>query len=55
SCMDWLNVDDVQLSTNAPDSMAPFIKGEWMFGDDSDRALRLLDQVAILRSTRWAA
>ena len=53
--MDWLNIDNVQLAIDAPDSMAPFVKGEWSFDEDGDRSLRLLDQVAILRSARWAA
>ena len=52
--MDWLNIDDVQVPRNAPDSMAPFIRGEWLFGEESDHILWLLDQVAILRSARWA-
>jgi twitching motility protein PilI len=53
--MDWLDVDDVQMPTNIPDGMAPFIRGEWTPGTPSDRYLRLLDQVSILRSARWAA
>ncbi|MEM9215492.1 MAG: chemotaxis protein CheW [Cyanobacteria bacterium P01_F01_bin.150] len=53
--MDWLNVEDVQMSATSPDSMAPFIRGEWALGEDGDRSLRLLDQIAILRSARWAA
>ncbi|MGF1496871.1 MAG: chemotaxis protein CheW [Elainellaceae cyanobacterium] len=52
--MDWLDVDEIQMSANAPDSMAPFLRGEWSFGEAGDRVLRLLDQVAILRSARWA-
>jgi twitching motility protein PilI len=53
--MDWLPLDDIQVPTNLPDGMAPFIRGEWAVGDAQDRHLRLLDQVAILRSARWAA
>jgi purine-binding chemotaxis protein CheW len=34
--------------------MAPFLKGEWHL-DDPEQILGLLDQVAILRSARWAA
>lgn len=51
--MDWLDVEDLQVPNNVPDGMAPFLKGEWRLEDD--RLLRLLDQVAILRSARWAA
>ncbi len=69
--MDWLSLDEIQVSTNVPDRMAPFIRGEWLLpdGDESERSpvsggrstpagshpLRLLDQMAILRSARWAA
>lgn len=54
--MDWLDIDDLQMPTNIPDGMAPFIRGEWMLGEEEKkRYLRLLDQVAILRSARWAA
>lgn len=52
--MDWLDVDQVQMSNNVPDSMAPFLRGEWP-DEKAERSLRLLDQVAILRSARWAA
>lgn len=53
--MAWLDVDQVQIPTNVPDSMAPFLRGEWVLDKESDKFLRLLDQVAILRSARWAA
>ncbi|PSB22946.1 chemotaxis protein CheW [filamentous cyanobacterium CCP1] len=51
--MDWLDIEDVQMPTNVPDGMAPFLRGEWPVG--KSHPLRLLDQVAILRSARWAA
>ena len=53
--MDWLDIDQVQMPTNVPDSMAPFLRGEWELDKESNQFLRLLDQVAILRSARWAA
>ncbi|MEB3828227.1 chemotaxis protein CheW [Phormidium sp. CCY1219] len=81
--MDWLDVEQVRLPTNVPDSMAPFLRGEWVLPDkkeqsdkkeqqkehdeqdkqnqqnqqkeQKERILRLLDQVAIVRSARWAA
>jgi purine-binding chemotaxis protein CheW len=53
--MDWLDVDQVQLPTNVPDSMGPFLRGEWVLDKDSNQVLRLLNQEAILRSARWAA
>ena len=53
--MAWLDLEKMHMSTQVPDSMAPFIKGEWQIGEDSDQCLRLLEQIAILRSARWAA
>lgn len=53
--MAWLDVEQVQLPTNVPDSMAPFLRGEWLIDETENRYLRLLDQMAILRSARWAA
>jgi len=53
--MDWLDIEEIQIPTNVPDGMAPFLRGEWTQGRESDHHLRLLDQVAILRSARWAA
>jgi twitching motility protein PilI len=54
--MDWLDVEQVQMPTNVPDSMAPFLRGEWSPDKKKfNQFLRLLDQVAILRSARWAA
>jgi twitching motility protein PilI len=53
--MDWLDVEDVQMPVNVPDSVAPFLRGEWVMDADNDHFLRLLDQVAIIRSARWAA
>lgn len=51
--MDWLDTEQLTLSTNAPDSMASFLKGEWV-KDEAHQPLRLLDPTAILRSARWA-
>jgi twitching motility protein PilI len=53
--MDWLDVEEVQMPTNVPELMAPFLRGEWCAETESNRFLRLLDQIAILRSARWAA
>ncbi|WP_416669351.1 chemotaxis protein CheW [Egbenema bharatensis] len=53
--MDWLDIEDVQMPTNVPDGMAPFLRGEWLMNQEQPMLLRLLDQVAILRSARWAA
>lgn len=53
--MDWLDIEEVQMPTNVPDSVAPFLRGEWVTDAATNGFLRLLDQVAILRSARWAA
>lgn len=54
--MDWLDIEEIQMPTNVPDGMAPFLRGEWLAAGKEDKQfLRLLDQVAILRSARWAA
>jgi purine-binding chemotaxis protein CheW len=53
--MDWLDIEEVQMPTNVPDSVAPFLRGEWITSPEANSFLRLLDQVAILRSARWAA
>jgi twitching motility protein PilI len=53
--MEWLDIETVQVSSAASDSVAPFLRGEWALGEPESEALRLLDQVAILRSARWAA
>jgi twitching motility protein PilI len=54
--MQWLDIEQLQMSTNAPDGMAPFLRGEWVFQEqDQVIALSLLDQVSVLRSARWAA
>lgn len=52
---DWMELDSLSLSQTAPDTMAPFLKGEWSLGEQADRVLHLLDHVAVLRSARWAA
>lgn len=52
--MDWLDVQHLMPPTNLPDTMAPFLRGEWLRGAKNNQCLRLLDQMAILRSARWA-
>jgi purine-binding chemotaxis protein CheW len=50
--MDWRDVQDLMPPSQVPDTMAPFLRGEWLL--DKNKYLRLLDQTAILRSARWA-
>ncbi|MBD2771041.1 chemotaxis protein CheW [Iningainema tapete] len=52
--MDWLDVQYLKAPTNVPDTMAPYLRGEWLLDAHSNHCLRLLDQTAILRSARWA-
>ncbi len=51
--IEWINLETVQLARNAPDHVAPYIQGEWI--DENSSYVRLLDQIAILRSARWVA
>ncbi len=52
--MDWLDVQHLIAPTNVLDTMAPFLRGEWILDAQINQRLRLLDQMAILRSARWA-
>jgi twitching motility protein PilI len=52
--MDWLDVQNLVAPMNIPDTMAPFLRGEWKLNAGQHQCLRLLDQTAILRSARWA-
>ncbi len=51
--MQWLDLETLQIPQNAPDHIAPYIQGEWL--DEQSNYVRLLDQIAILRSARWVA
>jgi twitching motility protein PilI len=54
--MQWLDIDHLQMSTNAQDGMAPFLRGEWVFEEyEQQVTLGLLDHLSVLRSARWAA
>jgi twitching motility protein PilI len=50
----WLNPDKTRASDNSPDTMAPFLRGEWVIDSEDNKTLRLLDHVAVIRSARWA-
>lgn len=52
--MEWLDIEQLQASTNVDDHIAPYVQGEWTFHENSSQVLRLLDHIAILRSARWA-
>jgi purine-binding chemotaxis protein CheW len=52
--MDWLDVQNLIAPVGVPDTMAPFLRGEWVLDNTKNQCLRLLDQTAILRSARWA-
>jgi twitching motility protein PilI len=53
--MAWLNLEQLQVAHNTTDRIAPFIQGQWEINPGSNQFVRLLDQIAILRSARWAA
>jgi twitching motility protein PilI len=51
--MAWLDTQSLMLPNKIPDTMAPFLRGEWL-DTNNNKYLRLIDQTAILRSARWA-
>jgi len=51
--MQWLDSDSILMPQNIPDHVAPYIQGEWI--DERNKYVRVLDQIAILRSARWVA
>ncbi len=51
--MQWLDIDELQIPQNVPDHIASYIQGEWT--EANNHYIRLLDQIAILRSARWLA
>jgi twitching motility protein PilI len=53
--MKWLDPDKLGSVVSIPDQIAPYVRGEWILGQESKKTLRLLDHLGILRSTRWAA
>lgn len=53
--MEWLDIDRLKRSNQSSDSIAPFLRGKWVLKKEAEKSLWLLDQVSILRSTRWAA
>ncbi|MEL4898608.1 chemotaxis protein CheW [Crocosphaera sp. Alani8] len=52
--MEWLDIEQLQAPNNVADHIAPYVQGEWAAEENPHQVLRLLDQVAILRSARWA-
>ncbi len=50
---EWLNVSQISAAQNIPAAMKPFIKGVYALAGSDRAELRLLDQVAILRSSHW--
>jgi purine-binding chemotaxis protein CheW len=53
--MQWLDIQQLQISTDIPDQIAPYVQGEWIISKEPKKVIRLLDHQAILRSARWAA
>lgn len=51
--MQWLDIDELTIPQNIPDHLASYIQGEWI--EANNHSIRLLDQIAILRSARWVA
>lgn len=53
--MEWLDPDKLGGAASIPDQIVPYVQGEWILGQELKQTLRLLDHLAIIRSTRWAA
>ncbi len=53
SKMDWRDSDDLVPPSDAPDTIRPFLRGEWPANTPGTAPLRLLDYGAILHSSRW--
>ena len=53
--MDWLDVEQLNISHPPSDSMAPFVQAQWQPELESNLIVNLLDPAKILRSARWAA
>ncbi|ARV61844.1 chemotaxis protein CheW [Nostocales cyanobacterium HT-58-2] len=51
--MDWLDIQHLMASKTMPNTITPFLRGEWIVDAKKNQCLRLLDQTAILRSVRW--
>jgi twitching motility protein PilI len=51
----WLDVKSLIQPNSVTETMRPFLRGEWVFGEESQRILRLLDQGEILRPKHWAS
>ncbi len=55
--MAWLEPAHLKMPRGLPDSLVPYVKGEWevMGPGGEPTTLRLLDHVNILQSPRWAS
>ncbi len=51
---EWLDVDRLISEVNTPPAMTGFVTGVYATTNTASPNLRLLDRVAILRSTNWA-
>jgi twitching motility protein PilI len=51
---DWLDVNSLRKPTEVMNIMESFLIGEWVFDEESQKVLRLLDQGEILRPKQWA-
>jgi purine-binding chemotaxis protein CheW len=50
---EWLDVNHMTTDTNIPVAMRAFVKGVYITNRSDAPELRLLDRVAILRSSHW--
>ncbi len=50
---DWLDIKALSEPTSATETMRPFLLGEWVFSENPQRILRLLNQGEVLRPKHW--
>ncbi|MEM8827795.1 MAG: chemotaxis protein CheW [Cyanobacteria bacterium P01_G01_bin.19] len=53
--MDWLDVEQLNISHPISDGMAPFVQAQWQPEPENNLIVNLLDPAKILQSPRWAA
>lgn len=51
--MDWLKVEEFKIYRQPPESIAPFLQGQWQADEESDKIVQLLEPSKILQSERW--
>ena len=53
--MEWLNAETLRPASNVNDNLLPFIAGEWVASNASEKPLQLINPEAIIKSSKWVA